>query len=80
MKQCNFMRLWAILYNTHFHRPCIGWFSGLGGLEGGAYLPWEVLRPELPAAVQMFRRNLAGFNVTAPLQKKRLSPIWAALI
>lgn len=39
------------------------------GLEG-AYLPWEILRPELPAAVQMFRRNLAGFNVTAPYKKE----------
>ncbi len=34
------------------------------------YLTWEVLPGELPAAVEMFRRNLAGFNVTAPYKKE----------
>lgn len=33
------------------------------------YLPWEVIPSELESAVQMFRRNLAGFNVTAPHKK-----------
>lgn len=34
-----------------------------------AYTPWEVLPEELAIAVHMFRRNLAGFNVTAPYKK-----------
>ncbi len=37
------------------------------------YLRWEVLPHELETAVAMFRRNLAGFNVTAP-HKKSIIP------
>lgn len=33
------------------------------------YIPWELLSPELETAVEMFRRNLAGFNVTAPYKQ-----------
>lgn len=37
------------------------------------YFPWEITLSQLPQAVEMFRRNLAGFNVTAPYKTEIIS-------
>ena len=38
------------------------------------YIPWEIFPHELETAVEMFRRNFAGFNVTAP-HKQSIMPL-----
>lgn len=42
-----------------------------GGLPH-VYIPLEVEKEQLPGALALFRRNLAGFNVTAPLKEEIL--------